>query len=180
MSLVSFINRVCQYEGCTEIEKDAVNIVEFALKKGLIKTSNQMKVYAVAAVYLACKQKNLPVIVDRLASYANADRFDVLDVSKILARELGLNPVASPEPYIKKLIQEFKKKKKIERDVFEVYTMYKDRLRSRSPRTVAGALVYLVCTLRGIHIPQRRIASLLEISEVSIRNVIRIICKSTT
>jgi transcription initiation factor TFIIB len=108
------INRLANLLGLSNLIKDeALMIYKTAVNKGLTK-GRPVDGIAAASVYFACRKHQLPITLDEISKYSEADRKDIARYFRTLMREANLKiSVADPIAFIEKFIEVLRLKRYI-------------------------------------------------------------------
>jgi transcription initiation factor TFIIB len=139
---------------------------------------------AAASVYLACRKCGIGRTIKEVAKAANIDKGAVAKYYRLIIRETE-NDYVPPHPvqkYISKLVNTAKIDPKVERLALNLATEMKDSKISsgKAPAGLAAAYIYISAVMEGQHLPQREIAEIAEVTEVTVRNRCREILDNFT
>jgi len=139
---------------------------------------------ATASVYLACRKCGIGRTIKEVAKAANIDKGAVAKYYRLIIRETE-NEYVPPHPvqkYISKLVNTAKIDPKVERLALNLATEMKDSKISsgKAPAGLAAAYIYISAVMEGQHLPQREIAEIAEVTEVTVRNRCREILDNFT
>lgn len=126
-----------------------------------------------AALYLACKKKNLPRNPDDLAKHSKYERKQILRTSKYLEQVLDITiEPTEPTKYVSRLADELDLSKETEMKAMEILDIVVDDgvHAGKSPTAVAAGTVYAATTLTGEKVTQAEVANITNVSHVTIRN----------
>jgi transcription initiation factor TFIIB len=143
-----------------------------AVKERLIRGRSIQGVTA-AAVYVACRQCNLPRTLEEIAQASNNNKKEVGRSYRFLVRALDyFIPPVKPSQYITKFSNQLTMQGKVEEIAHKILmTAKKSRLTSgRGPTGIAAAASYIASVLTGERKTQREIAEIAQVTEVTIRN----------
>jgi len=143
-----------------------------AVKERLIRGRSIQGVTA-AAVYVACRQCNLPRTLEEIAQASHNNKKEVGRSYRFLVRALGyFIPPVKPSQYITKFSNQLTMQGKVEEIAHKILiTAKKARLTSgRGPTGIAAAASYIASVLTGERKTQREIAEIAQVTEVTIRN----------
>jgi transcription initiation factor TFIIB len=125
-----------------------------------------------ASLYLACKQNRVPRSPDDFAEYSKYDRKSILRAAKYLQSELDLNAEPfNPSKYVDRYTDELEMSVNVAETAKDIIDYgYEEGIFSGcSPTGVAAGAVYLAGRLTGEKRIQSEIASVAEVTEVTIR-----------
>ncbi|UCD96833.1 MAG: transcription initiation factor IIB [Candidatus Bathyarchaeota archaeon] len=143
-----------------------------AVKERLIRGRSIQGVTA-AAVYVACRQCNLPRTLEEIAQASNNNKKEVGRSYRFLVRALDyFIPPVKPSQYITKFSNQLTMQGKVEEIAHKILMTAKEsRLTSgRGPTGIAAAASYIASVLTGERKTQREIAEIAQVTEVTIRN----------
>jgi transcription initiation factor TFIIB len=143
-----------------------------AVKERLIRGRSIQGVTA-AAVYVACRQCNLPRTLEEIAQASHNNKKEVGRSYRFLVRALDyFIPPVKPSQYITKFSNQLTMQGKVEEIAHKILiTAKKARLTSgRGPTGIAAAASYIASVLTGERKTQREIAEIAQVTEVTIRN----------
>jgi len=127
-----------------------------------------------ASVYLACRKCGVGRSIKDVADAAHTEQRVVGKYYRLIIKEVETNYVAPPSVrnYISKLVNTAKIDTRVERLALLLAQKTSDsRISSgKSPAGLAAAYVYISSVMLGAHLPQREIADIAEVTEVTIRN----------
>lgn len=137
-----------------------------------------------ASVYLACRKCEVGRSIKDVAEAANTEERIVAKYYRLIIKEVETEYVAPPTvmKFISKLVNTAKIDTRIERLALQLAHKTKNsRISSgKSPAGLAAAYVYFSSIMLGAHLPQREIADVAEVTEVTIRNRCREILENFT
>ncbi len=128
---------------------------------------------AAAAVYLACRQLNIPRAFEEVIQASGSTKREVGKGYRFLVEELKY---PSPQPkltqYVRKLSNQLMMKKKVEELAQTILKLANElKLTSgRAPVGIVAAASYVASVLTGERRTQREIAETAQVTEVTIRN----------
>lgn len=139
---------------------------------------------AAASVYLACRKCGIGRTIKEVAKAASIDKGSVAKYYRLIIRETE-NDYVPPHPvqkYISKLVNIAKIDPKVERLALNLAAEMKDSKISsgKAPAGLAAAYIYISAVMQGQHLPQREIAEIAEVTEVTVRNRCREILDNFT
>jgi transcription initiation factor TFIIB len=126
-----------------------------------------------AAVYIACRQANIPRTLDEFVEVSNVSKKQIGKNYRFLSRELNikLNPT-SPVDYIPRFASKLGLSGEVESNAILIIQKAKEKgLNSgKGPTGLAAAALYIASVLAGERKTQRDIAEISNVTEVTIRN----------
>ena len=129
---------------------------------------------ATASIYLACRKCDLGRSLKEVAEVAGVESGVVAKYYRLILKDVEKNYIP-PQPlqrYISKLVNTAHLDPKIERLALKLsrHTQNSKLYGGKSPAGIAGAYVYIASVMLGEHIPQREVAELADVTEVTVRN----------
>ena len=158
------------------IEKTAY-IYRKAHKRGLIR-GRSMHALLAACVYIACREMENPRTLGDLATIMNIKRKDITRSYRMLVLELDFKiPLIDPMKCIIRISNNLDLSEKTKRKAMR---MMDNVIRSRisagkNPMGLAASILYLSCLLNGDQKNQTAFAQAAGVTELTIRNIIRIL-----
>ncbi len=144
-----------------------------ALKMRIAKSKSTMGI-AAAIVYLACRKCGVQRMLKEVGRAAGIDAKMVAKYYRLLVRDGKDTYIPPPlvESYISKLVNLAKLDGWAERVALQLARKTGDVkiLGGRSPNGLAAAYIYISSVLLGEHLPQREIAEVADVTEVTVRN----------
>jgi len=161
------------------ILENASVIYRKAVKKRLVR-GRSIKGVTAAAIYLACRQCELPRTLEEIAQASSAKKKDKKEAKKevgrsyrLLIKELDYSilPI-KPGQYVTKLSHQLTYEGKVEEITHKILAAAKEiKLTSgRAPTGIAAAAGYIASVLTGERKTQREIADIYQVTEVTVRN----------
>lgn len=142
--------------------------------KQAVSKSKSISGMAAASLYLACRRSNVNRSLKEIAKAAGIQNRVAAKYYRLLINEVENNYV--PPPSVKKFISKLVNKEKINPRVERLALELADRTNEseissgKTPAGLAAAYVYIASVMCGEHIPQREIADVAEVTEVTVRN----------
>ena len=142
--------------------------------KQAVSKSKSISGMAAASLYLACRRSNVNRSLKEIAKAAGIQNRVAAKYYRLLINEVENNYV--PPPSVKKFISKLVNKEKINTRVERLALELADRTNEseissgKTPAGLAAAYVYIASVMCGEHIPQREIADVAEVTEVTVRN----------
>ncbi len=170
---LSEIDRMSSSLGLSRnIREKAAVLYRKTVDKGLIR-GRSIEAVAAATLYAACRSGGIPRTLDEVASVARVSRKDIARAYRLMARELELKlaPVSSTD-YIDRFCSELRLEHEIRRKALELLNTAREKklLGAASPDGMAAASIYIASLLADRAPPQRELARVAGVSEVTIRN----------
>ncbi len=143
-----------------------------AVKKHLIR-GRSIQGVAAAAIYMSCRKCNVPRTLDEIAQVTYVGKKEIGRCYRFLAKELDeFIPPVFPSKYISKFSNQLVVAGKAENVAALIIEIAKNlRLTSgRGPTGIAAAATYIASILAGERKTQREVATVANVTEVTIRN----------
>ena len=145
---------------------------EEAVDKGLVRGRSIESVIA-ALVYAVSRQFNTPRTLDEIAEASGLEKRDIGRTYRYIARELNIRILpADPKDFVPRFCSMLGLSDKVQAYAIKVLKKAKklDVTSGKGPTGVAAAAIYIACVLVGEKRTQREVASLINVTEVTIRN----------
>ncbi len=126
-----------------------------------------------AALYIACRENNIPRTLDDVANAGNVERSVLSRDFRTVVNKLGLTiNQYDTTSFISKISNNMNLKEKTKRDAFKILKRCeKEQITAgKHPVAQAAASLYIACMMNGEKISQRKFAIESGISDVTIRN----------
>jgi len=136
----------------------------------------QIKLAITAALYISCREMEIPRTLREIAEISNNDEKDLSKFYRKVIFELDLKvPQADPLKMILKIANTCKTSEKTKRDAMKMMNeiIKKKHFTSKDPMGLAGAIVYMTGRRNGEHIIQYHIANATGVTLVTIRKNLR-------
>lgn len=162
-----------------EIRERAILIYKECQKKNILK-GKKGKIIAVSSVYAACKQLSIPVTIHDIAKASKLPERKIERFYKFIVKELSLKiPPTLPDIYIERLRTELKLSDNVKIKSLEILEdeRIKNIINGKNPITIATAIIYIASILSNEPVTQRKLAKVSGVTEVTIRNRYKEICK---
>jgi len=128
---------------------------------------------AAAALYVACRQCNVPRTLDEIGSVSRVDRKEIGRTYRFISRELGLKlQPTSPIDYVPRFCSSLNLPGEVQSKAIEILTQAGDKelTGGRGPTGVSAAAIYIASIICGERKTQREVAEVAGVTEVTIRN----------
>ncbi|MEM3087379.1 MAG: transcription initiation factor IIB [Halobacteria archaeon] len=170
---LSEIDRMSSSLGLSRnIREKAAVLYRKTVDKGLIR-GRSIEAVAAATLYASCRGGGIPRTLDEVAAVARVSRKDIARAYRLMARELELKlaPVSSTD-YIDRFCSELHLEHEIRRKALDLLNTAREKklLGAASPDGMAAASIYIASLLADRAPPQRELARVAGVSEVTIRN----------
>ncbi|MBO8183535.1 MAG: transcription initiation factor IIB [Archaeoglobus sp.] len=174
------LNRMVSTLGLPKsVEESAAAIYRKAVSKNLIRGRSIEGVVA-AALYAACKQFGIPRSLDEISLHSKVDRKEIGRTYKFIIRELGLRLMPTdPSDFVPRFCTTLNLNGEVQGRAIEVIEKAEERylISGRSPKAIAAAAIYIASILEGLDRSQNEISAVTGITEVTIRNRYKELCK---
>ncbi|HXQ91520.1 MAG TPA: TFIIB-type zinc ribbon-containing protein [Nitrososphaerales archaeon] len=165
------------------IVEEASHIFRKSAKQSVSK-SKSIAGMAAASIYLACRRSKVNRSLREISKAAGTQERSSARYFRLLLNEVEKNYVPPPtvQKYISKLVNKEKINPKVERIALDLADRATESEISsgKTPSGLAAAYVYIASVLCSEHIPQREIAEIAEVTEVTVRNRCREILEKFT
>lgn len=176
-SLSNVLSRISELSSILTLPKmvteTAAHIYRLAAKNRTAKSKSIMGMTA-ASVYLACRKCSVGRTLKEVARGADLDKRVVAKYYRLVLREVEKSYVPPPsvQRYISKMVNTAKINPKIERLALHLASKTGSTKISsgKAPAGLAASYVYVASVLVSGRVPQREIAEVAEVTEVTVRN----------
>lgn len=167
------LDRLCYRLNLPKTVKEETAIIyRKILKKGLAQGRSISPLIA-ASLYTVCRMTQIPRTLEEFSRHSPIDKKQIAQYYRMLLREMGLRvPVPKAKHGVSKIASEAELSEKTQRKAIEILGEA-ERLKitvGRSPMGMAGAALYLACTMNGETRTQKILAEASGVTEVTIRN----------
>jgi len=145
---------------------------EEAVDKGLVRGRSIESVIA-ALVYAVSRQFGTPRTLDEIAEASGLEKREIGRTYRYVARELKIRILpANPKDYVPRFCSILNLSDKVQANAIKILKSAKklDITSGKGPTGVAAAAIYIACVLVGEKRTQREVASIVNVTEVTIRN----------
>jgi len=145
---------------------------EEAVDKGLVRGRSIESVIA-ALVYGVSRQYHTPRTLDEIAEASGLEKRDIGRTYRYISRELKIRILpAEPITFVPRFASMLNLSDKVQAGAIEILRKAKklDITSGKGPTGVAAAAIYISCVLNGEKRTQREVASIVNVTEVTIRN----------
>jgi len=145
---------------------------EDAVDKGLVRGRSIESVIA-ALVYAVSRQFGTPRTLDEIAEASGLEKREIGRTYRYVARELQIRILpANPKDYVPRFCSILNLSDKVQANAIKILKRAKkmDITSGKGPTGVAAAAIYIACVLTGEKRTQREVASIVNVTEVTIRN----------
>lgn len=169
---VGILNRVkCKLLLPVEAIEKSARYYQRTLDRNIIK-GRSIGAFAVASIYVACRELGIPRRLREIANAVNVDPVVARKCYRVLLSHLELNlPFIDCNIYLSKIATDLLIKEKTYQRGLEILETVKENFLSygKDPNTLAAAVLYVTCLNEGEKITQSRIAAAGNISIVTLR-----------
>ncbi len=145
---------------------------EEAVDKGLVRGRSIESVIA-ALVYAVSRQFGTPRTLDEIAEASGLEKREIGRTYRYVARELKIRILpADPKDFVPRFCSILNLSDKVQAQASKILRRAKkmDITSGKGPTGVAAAAIYIACVLCGEKRTQREVASIVNVTEVTIRN----------
>jgi transcription initiation factor TFIIB len=186
-SLSNVLSKIGEVSNSINLPKNVVETAAHIYRDSArlkIARSKSIMGMTAATIYLACRKCGVGRSLKEIAGAANIEERSAAKYYRLVLKEVENNYVPPPSiwKYISKLVNMGRIDPKVERLALILARKTEDsRISSgKAPAGLASAYIYMSSVMLGIHIPQREIADLADVTEVTIRNRCREILENFT
>jgi transcription initiation factor TFIIB len=169
---LSEMSRICNEMHLPDhIHESAAQIYRKTLKEDLVR-GRSIDGFVSASIYAACRIGKIPRSISEIAEAANLTEHEVRYYYRLLVKEMDFKPpIDQPKKFISSLSSKLSLHGPVEETSMQILTRAKEQklVMGKNPRGVAAAILYLACKESGIKISQTQVASVANISEVTMR-----------
>ncbi len=169
---LSEIDRMASALGVPQSIREIASVLyRRALDEDLVR-GRSIEGIATATLYAACRQEGVPRSLDELTEVSRVDRSEIARTHRYVARELSLAlEPADPRQYIPRFCSALDLSEEIKSRAMEICstTANEGLLSGKSPTGYAAAAIYSAARLCGAGTTQSDIASVAQVTEVTIR-----------
>ncbi len=167
------LDRVASLMGLPRPVKDEAGFIcKKALEKGLVR-GRSIEAIVAAAVYAACRIDGVPRTLDELQQVTGVRKKTIGKAYGALLRTLTLRvPPSRPSDYVSRFCSRLGLSNTVEAEAHKILKELEkiDSSMSLSPSGTAAAAIYLASLSCGERRPQKAIAKIAGVSEVTLRN----------
>jgi transcription initiation factor TFIIB len=156
----------------SDVTENAARIYRKALQQNLVRGRSIHGITA-AALYLACRQVHLPRKLDLFSEDSSRTPKEVSRSIRLVLNVLGLTlPIDTPEKYLPKIISTLGLPHHVQNTALTLLQTARQRhaVEGKSPVGIAAATIYIAALLENTPITQQKIATVADVTEVTIRN----------
>jgi len=154
-----------------DVREVAAVIYRRALEEDLIR-GRSIEGVSTAALYAACRQKNMPRSLDEVTEVSRVEQKEISRTYRYVKKELGMHiEPADPKQYIPRFGSELGVSEGVQARARKLLDTASEELTSgKSPTGLAAAALYAASCVEQEKRPQREIAKVAQVTEVTIRN----------
>jgi len=156
----------------SELHEKVGRYYEEAVDKGLVRGRSIESVIA-ALVYGVSRQFGTPRTLDEIAEASGLEKRDIGRTYRYIARELKIRILpANPQAFVPRFCSMLNLSDKVQAGAIRILRDAKklDITSGKGPTGVAAAAIYISCVLNSEKRTQREVASIVNVTEVTIRN----------
>ena len=154
------------------VQEEAARLYTMALQKSLIQGRGIDRMVA-GAVYLACRNSELPKTLDEVSDAANLNRKEVGKAYKFLTRKLEIKIMPlNPVDFVNKISSKLSLSAKTQTQAVKIIEKAQriGLISGKSPSAIAAAAVYVAALSNKEKRIQQKIAEAANVTEVTLRN----------
>ncbi|MCD6164635.1 MAG: transcription initiation factor IIB [Candidatus Odinarchaeota archaeon] len=174
------LSRIASQMGIpNDVSETAALLYRKAVEKRLTR-GHPVSAMAAAAVYLACRIHKIPRPLDEVVAQAKSDRKDVSKCVRVLIRRLKQEfPRPTAINFIPRFAAELGLSTRTQRRAIEIMKKAQEVgiTAGKDPSGLAAATIYIASILEGERRTQRQIAEVAHVTEVTVRNRYKELCK---
>ena len=169
-----------QLELCEEIAEAAATTYRKALKADLIR-GRSIESMVAAALYIAARQYNNPIMLKDIEKQINADRKVIARCFRLYVQELNIKPTpVNPALLVAKLCDELELTTQTQNEAVKILEESKSKRLDvgKNPMSIAAAAIYIAGIRTGERRTQQQVAKAAKTTPVTLRNRFREIVDS--
>ncbi|MFC6960583.1 transcription initiation factor IIB [Halocatena marina] len=170
---LSEIDRMASALGVPKSVREVASVIyRRALSEDLIR-GRSIEGVATATLYAACRQEGIPRSLDEVTEVARIDRREIARTYRHVSQNLGLElKPADPKQYVPRFCSDLDLSEEVQTKANEIIdvTAGNGLLSGKSPTGYAAAAIYAASLLCNEKRTQNDIASVAQVTEVTIRN----------
>lgn len=153
------------------VSEVAAHIYRQSLRNNLL-TSRSIEGVSTSCLYIACRREGIPRSLDEVEQVSRVDRREIGRTYRALATALDLEmkPV-DPRQFVPRFCSELDVSLEVQHKAIEIIdnAVAEGKHAGKSPTGVAGAAIYIASMQRGKELTQEDIASVVQVTPVTIR-----------
>jgi transcription initiation factor TFIIB len=161
------------------VREQAAAIYRKVLSMGLVR-GRSIRVMVAASLYAALRTSNLPRSLNEVSRISRIEKKDLARCYRLIVRELGISiPRPSALAFISKIAEKVGVSNKTVEAAVQVLheAEMKHASAGKDPRGLAAAALYIASRMVGEEITQYEIAAAAGVTEVTVRNRYRELCR---
>jgi len=170
---LSELQRIISYLNLPKsVHERIARYYEDAVDKGLVRGRSIESVIA-ALVYAVSRQFGTPRTLDEIAEASGLEKREIGRTYRYVARELKIRILpAEPKDFVPRFCSILNLSDRVQAEAIKILKKAKklDITSGKGPTGVAAAAIYIACVLVGEKRTQREVASIVNVTEVTIRN----------
>ncbi len=141
-----------------------------AYTQGLLR-GREIKAFVCSCLYYACRKLKTPISIKDIIKQGCVNEHLVKNFYSLLLKEFNLKvPPLDPVLFVSRYINDLQLSINIEKKVLSVLqNLPFSYINGKEPKSIVGAIIYLICKKENKNITQKNLANLIGISEVSLR-----------
>jgi len=167
------INRICFALGLPpQIKERCAFLYREAVRKKLLR-GRSIETVVAAIIYAACKEAQIPRTFEKIAEYTGCEVNKVKKAFKKIMKNLSLKlHFQDPLDYLPRFCSRLGLNREVQEKARDLIIKAKEYnlIKGSSPKSIAGAAIYLAAKFFGENITQWDVAKAAEVTEMTIRN----------
>ncbi len=154
------------------IKELAIKIYKNAFNKKLLR-GRSINGMVSASLYYSCRKGKIPRTLQEIIDQTNVKPRDVRRCYRTLVRELNLKvPSTNPILLIPRYITDLGLFQEVEKDTIELLKKFIKNFSTsgKDPKGLCAGAIYLICKLKNKKISQKKIATVIGVTEVTLRS----------
>ncbi len=154
------------------IKKSAIRLYKEAFKKKLLR-GRSINGMVAACLYFACREKKLPRTLQEILDETSICAKNVRRCYRTIIRELNLKaPSTDPISLVPRFIAELGLDVDVEKNTIKILKTFVSRfsISGKDPKGLCAGALYIICKIKNLKISQKQIASLIGVTEVTLRS----------
>jgi len=170
---LSELQRIVSYLNLPKsVHERIARYYEEAVEKGLVRGRSIESVIA-ALVYAVSRQFGTPRTLDEIAEASGLEKREIGRTYRYISRELKIRILpADPKDFVPRFCSILGLSDRVQAEAIKILKKAEklDITSGKGPTGVAAAAIYIACVLTGEKRTQREVASIVNVTEVTIRN----------
>lgn len=168
------MNEICDVLALPRVVRETASHIYRLSAKFRVARSLSITGMVSAAIYLACRECDIQRTLKDLSAASGLDKRAIARYYRLMRREVAREyvPLPTVDKYINKFVNTGGFDGKLERLALRLSsnTLNSNLTSGKSPNGLAAAYIYLSSVMLGQHIPQREIAQVADVTEVTVRS----------